>query len=342
MSDRLDIVRVIDARVVASRRTVARSKQLANAAKDDLSAHEEWLESHRQQSREDIERYQRRLRRRHRLQGWQSSTISTALFLPRLCMIACRGVAASLQALDRLAFGYCASIIGGAQALGRSCVRILFGGIAWTGAKLVTLRLLLAAGLWLGLSLFGKGARGGGVWVVGAGSYGLSWLGPKVLSLNRSLAELGSGGLGKLADRSYNLSSHVSQRIAPKNQAVRERRVAPDLDQRRLLHAAFIRLRAERDQLQARIHALDQKFARRVWSGARSDRAEWAEIRQFAVHARRLLEVQEGHVLGAEASGGHRSPNEAVGATPARPLRAGHAIYEAPASQPGRRRSGPS
>jgi hypothetical protein len=43
--------------------------------------------------------------------------------------------------------------------------------------------------------------------------------------------------------------------------------VAPDLDQRRLHHAAFIRLRAERDQLQARIHALDEKFARRALVG---------------------------------------------------------------------------
>lgn len=324
MSDRLDIVRVIDARVVASRRTVARSKQLADAAKDDLSTHEEWLERHRQQTRDDIERCQRRLRRRHRLQGY----ISTALFLPRLCMIAYRRAAASLQALDRLAFGCCGSIIGGAQALGCSCVRTLFAGIAWTGAKLVTLGLLLAAGLWLGLSSLGKGARGGGVRVVGADCYGLSWLGPKVLNLSRSLAGLVSAG--------------PAQRIAPKDKAAPERRVAQDLDQRRLHHAALIRLRAEHYPLQARIHALDQKFARHVSAGVRSDRAKWAEIRQLAVHARRLLVVQEGHVLGAEASGGHRSPNEATGATPARPLRAGHAIYEAPASQPGRRRSGPS
>jgi len=38
VSDRLDIVRLIDARVTSTRRTVTRSKQLAEAAKGDLSA----------------------------------------------------------------------------------------------------------------------------------------------------------------------------------------------------------------------------------------------------------------------------------------------------------------
>jgi hypothetical protein len=121
----LDIVRVIDARVTASRRTVVRSKQLADAAKDDLKTHEEWLQHHREQAREDLERHERRLKRCHRLQNCKRFALSAALFLPRLCVAAYRGVASSLRALDRAFFAGCAWIVGRVRALLRWLIRLL-------------------------------------------------------------------------------------------------------------------------------------------------------------------------------------------------------------------------
>ena len=84
VSDRLDIVRLIDSRVAATRRTVARSKHLADAAKNDLSTHEQWLERHRQRSEQDLERHQRRLRRRRRLQACKRFAVSLLLLVPSL------------------------------------------------------------------------------------------------------------------------------------------------------------------------------------------------------------------------------------------------------------------
>src|SRR5262245_51694858 len=69
VSDRMDIARLIDSKVTATQRTVARSKQLADAAKDDLTTHEEWFERHCRRAQEDSERYQRRLGRRRRVEG---------------------------------------------------------------------------------------------------------------------------------------------------------------------------------------------------------------------------------------------------------------------------------
>ena len=60
VSDRLDIVRLIDARVTSTRRTVTRSKQLAEAAKGDLHIHEDWLRQHNERFGHDRTRQQRR------------------------------------------------------------------------------------------------------------------------------------------------------------------------------------------------------------------------------------------------------------------------------------------
>jgi hypothetical protein len=110
------------------------------------------------------------------------------------------------------------------------------------------------------------------------------------------------------------------------------------LDLRHLQQAAFVRLRAEHDQLQARIHALDRCYAQRASTGGRRHGAEWAEVRRLALNARRLLEIHESHVLGQAArcqDQAHSSkPNDAAHIDP---LWAGHAIYEAPALQAHRR-----
>ena len=348
MSDRLDIVRLIDSKVTASRRTVARSKQLADAARDDLNTHKEWLERHREQAREDREWHQRRLKRKHRLQSWKRLAISTVLFLPRPCVVAYRGVSASLSALDRLFFAACAWIGRGAGALGRRLVDFLADSIAWTGTKLLTVGVWVTAGLWLGLSLLGKGARDAGVSAYATSSHGLSWLDPRALNFGQALA-LGASRLGILTkDVGIECGRGIERQVAARWQrgsGPPDARRADDLDPRRLQQAAFVCLRAEHHRLQARIHALDRQYARRASTGRRSNGMEWAEVRRLGLNARRLLEVQEGQLLAPAArdvSGTtHLPPQKGRTQALVHPLLAGHAIYEAPALRADRRRSRP-
>jgi hypothetical protein len=331
VSDRLDIVRVIDARVTASRRTVVRSKQLADAAKDDLKTHEEWLEHHREQAREDLELHQRRLKRRHRLQNCKHFAISAALFLPRLCVAAYRGVASSIRALDRTLFTGCAWTVGRLRALASWLICLLVVSIRWIGAKLLTLGLWMTAGVWLGLSLLSEGARDAGISASGAGSHGLSWLRVRAQSFGHSLARLPSPGASRFSALSQ-LGIEIGRRIERRITTLPRRWKGQGDLPHHLQQATFVRLRAEHDHLQARIHALNRCYAQ---PGGRRRGAGWAEVRQLALNARPSLEVQENHVLGQAASREDRThsskPNRANDAAEIDPLWAPHAIYEAPA-----------
>src|SRR5262245_55111393 len=97
VSDRMDIARLIDSKVPATQRTVARSKQLADAAKDDLTTHEEWFERHCRRAQEDSERYQRRLGRRRRVEGCKRFALWLLLLVPSAC-------AATFRAACRCSF----------------------------------------------------------------------------------------------------------------------------------------------------------------------------------------------------------------------------------------------
>ncbi|HSB59302.1 MAG TPA: hypothetical protein VLD66_06830, partial [Methyloceanibacter sp.] len=76
----------------------------------------------------------------------------------------------------------------------------------------------------------------------------------------------------------------------------------PTLDPRRLQQAASVRLRAEHDRLQARIHAMDRNYGSRVPPRGRPDAGEWTQLRKLGRDARRLFEIQEAEVLGPAAS----------------------------------------
>jgi hypothetical protein len=119
---------------------------------------------------------------------------------------------------------------------------------------------------------------------------------------------------------------------------VPERKRTPGLDPSRLQQAIFIRLRAEHDRLQARIHAMDHHYQQRASHlGRNADAREWVELRKLALNARRLFETQERQVLGqAQPRGEAASPSLSAGEERPlephiHPLQAGHAIYEAPA-----------
>ena len=352
MSDRLDIVRLIDSKVTATRRTVARSKQLAEAAKDDLTTHEEWLEHHRQHARQDLEQHQRRLSRRRRVEACKRSALWLLLLVPSACVAVFRAAGAGLAALGE-AFYFGWYWIGTtAYALGRWLIRLVAGSITWAATTLFTLTLWVAAGFWLILSWLGAGTGQIAVSAFGAGSRGLTWLGPRSRSLGHWLAQALSFGFSRLAVLTVSVGARLIGAIEGQIEALATRwrqdatppaaRREPTLDPRRLQAAAFVRLRAEHDRLHARIHAMDQNYGSRVPAPGRPDGGEWAQLRELGRNARRLFEIQEAEMLGPAGSRGAgrsraQQPNGTTLAASVHPPRAGHA----PARAPGRRQRRP-
>ncbi|HSA66441.1 MAG TPA: hypothetical protein VLE24_02120, partial [Methyloceanibacter sp.] len=285
MSDRLDIVRLIDSKVSATRRTVARSKQLAEAAKDDLSTHEEWLEHHRRRAQEESDQHRRRLSRSRRLDACKRFTLWLLLLVPSACAAVFRAGGAGLAALGE-AFYFGFHWLGRtAYGGGRSLVHLVAGSLTWAGTTLLTLALWVAAGLWLVLSLLGARSRGVAVSAVGASSRGVSWLGPRSRSLSHRLAGALSFGVSRLATLTVSLGSRLARTIEEQIKSLTTRaregarapaeRREPTLDPRRLQQAASVRLRAEHDRLQARIHAMDRNYGSRVPPRGRPDAGEW-------------------------------------------------------------------
>jgi hypothetical protein len=194
----------------------------------------------------------------------------------------------------------------------------------------------------------GNGALATARALMRAATSGLSWIGPKVLGLGRwlfafvalSLSRL-TAGIGRFGRRLHDGAGRQRSRLVsrPRPKAkVPERKRTPGLDPSRLQQAIFIRLRAEHDRLQARIHAMDHHYQQRASHlGRNADAREWVELRKLALNARRLFETQERQVLGqAQPRGEAASPSLSAGEERPlephiHPLQAGHAIYEAPA-----------
>ena len=353
VSDRLDIVRLIDARVTSTRRTVTRSKQLTEAAKGDLHIHEDWLRQHNERFGHDLKRQQGSIKRRERIENNKRFAKTALLFLPRLGAGLCRGVVSGFRKADDVFLAGCAWLGRTAYAFGRSLIGVLGGAGASAGSQALRLGLMLAAAFWLILSWLGKCARAFALASMRASLRGFSWLGPRASSFGRSLTASVSLGLSRFATGIGGVSleagggvkrqaSNLMTRLRPRATAP-ERRQAPDLDPSRLQQAAFIRLRAEHDRLQRRIHAMDRHYEQRASHRAHADAKEWVELRKLALDARRLFEAQERQVLGPAAPRGETRPSP-VGDGPSQrthipPLRAGHAIYEAPALPAGHRRA---
>ena len=314
MSDRLDIVRLIDSKVTATRRTVARSKQLAEAAKDDLTTHAEWLERHRRQAQEESDRHERRLGRQRRVEGCKRFALWLLLLVPSACAAMFQAACSGLAALGEAFYFGCCWIGTTAYALGSRLIRLMTGGVTLAGTALLTLALWVAAAFWLVASGLGAGAGRAAVAAFGAGSRGMSWLGPRSRRLNHWLARALSSGSSRLAALTTSLGAWLVGTIEGQIKALATRRregarrpaerLEPSLDPRRLRQAAFVRLRAEHDRLQARIHAMDRNYGSRV-PPRRPDVGEWAQLRKLGRDARRLFEIQEAELLGPAASKGN-------------------------------------
>ena len=175
----------------------------------------------------------------------------------------------------------------------------------------------------------------------------MSWLGPRSRSLNHWLARALSSGSSRLAALTASLGTWLIGTIEGqiKTLAVRQpegatrpaERLEPTLDPRRLRQAAFVRLRAEHDRLQARIHAMDRNYGARVASRGRPDAGEWAQLRKLGRDARRLFEVQQAEMLGPAVPRGSgrllaQQPSGTALAASVRPSSAGPSMVEPPAS----------
>jgi hypothetical protein len=234
---------------------------------------------------------------------------------------------------------------------------MLLRGITWSVRKSLVLARWVLGSLALGASWLGARTSDAGLFLTGAASQGLSWLGPRTLSFGVLLGYWLSLSFSRLAvmarDHALRLGSQVNKqgaRLTTTRRASNARapntRRATLLDPHRLQQAAFVRLRAKHDRLQARIHAMDRHYGRRVTAGAHTDSAEWAQLRQLALSAWQLFEVQECKMHGSSLpspNGGIRSTRRTETTEIGRihPLRAGHAIYEAPALVAGRRHARP-
>jgi hypothetical protein len=445
VSDRLDIVRLIDAKVTTTRRTATRSKQLAEAARDALHVHEDWIRQHCEQTESDTKRYRRRMKRRERFDNNKRFAVAAVLFLPRLCVRLCRGAVSGLRAVDDAVFSACAAAGTSAYALSRSAAGLASAGIRHTASKSSTVGLACVAALWLMLSSLGRHALALGVALFDAAKSGMFWLGPRAsrsskqvvasvsLGLSRSAAamgdighELGNGAkqqASQLATRLRNRKKvppragapaldpgsrkraflraddlardpgsrkSVSPRaealaldpgsrksVSPRAEApavdqgsrngvflraddlaldpgsrqsisrrpeapaldpgsrktVAPRAEAPALDPGRLQQAAFVRLRAEHEQLQARIHAMDRQYERRQVTRGHADAKDWVELRRLALNAQRLFDVQQQQATARapRRSNGASPPHQEVPRPAVHPLWAGHTIYQAPA-----------
>ena len=354
MSDRLDIVRLIDARVTSTRRTVTRSKQLAEAAKGDLHIHEDWLRQHNERFGHDLKRQQRRMKRRERIDNNKRFAKSALLFLPRLGIRLCRAAISGFRTAGGRMRAGCASSGRTVHTFGRAQVALLGRAGGSAGALALNLGLMLAAVLWLALSVLGKGAHALARTLLGASLSGLSWLGPRASNFARRLTASASLGLSRLATLSGGVgldaargakrqASHLTTQLRPRARRL-ERNPAVDLDAGRLQQAAFIRLRGEHERLQARIHAMDRHYEQRVAHRGR-DAREWVELRKLAQDAQRLFEAQQRQVLGAAAPRGEgaspsRQPGERHAATAHNhPLRARHPTTKTPDRPVGHRRA---
>jgi hypothetical protein len=307
VSDRLDIVRLIDSKVTATRRTVARSKQLADAAKDDLTTHAEWLERHRRRAQEDTDRHERRLGRRRRVEGCKRFALWLLLLVPSACAAAFRAACSGLAALGEAFYFGCCWIGTTAHALGSRLIRLITGSVTLAATALLTAALWVAAAFWLVASGLGAGS-GRAAAAFGAGERGISWLGPRSRSLNHRLARGLSSGSSRLAALTASQGAWLIGTIEGQIKALATRRreaarrpaerLEPSLDPQRLQQAAFVRLRAEHDRLQARIHAMDRTYGSRVPPRGRPDVGEWAQLRKLGRDAKRLFEIQEAEMRG--------------------------------------------
>jgi hypothetical protein len=327
VSDPLDITQLIAAKVAAVKGTVARSKIVADWAKDDLHEHQRWFKRNRELAAADLKRYRGRLRRRRAIRACEQIALSLFLLVPFICIALFRGARWVLTGLGTLL-----SVSG-----------------LWIGAKACGLGVWLAGQVSMGCSWIGAKVRGLGVWVADQISLGFAWCREGGRALRLCLARLMWLGLawGGAKARAFVLllkdivGRAISQ--APLRSGfdddardrMRDALRASQMDEG-LQEAALVRLRGDHERLQSRIDALDKFYGRRGSNGARADGAQdrdWVQLRELARNARRLFEMQERGLLAPavpQANGRSGAVKATVPSAPIHAPKTDQAGYEAP------------
>src|SRR4029078_5923670 len=142
---------------------------------------------HRRQAQEESERHERRLGRRRRGEGCKRFALWLLLLVPSACAATFRAACSGLAALGEAFYFGCCWIGTTAHALSGRLIRFITGSVTLAATALLTLALWVAAAFWLFASLLCARAGRAAAAAFGAGSRGMSWLGPRSRSLNHWL-----------------------------------------------------------------------------------------------------------------------------------------------------------
>jgi hypothetical protein len=272
------------------------------------------------------------LRRRRVIGACKRVAITLVLLVPSLCMALLRGAVQDLISLSGLLWSSCSWIGAKARAFGVWLTGVLLLGCARIGVKARAFGLWLINLLSLGLTWIGIMARALGLWLIDRIASCSSWIGREVRALGIALIKLLSQSLSRAGAKArtlgLRLAGIVKRQVAQLfvrlalDDPAREgagARIDPDLlDLNRLQDAAFVRLRAEHERLQSRIHAISKLYGQRVVNGGLASGAssqEWVQLRALAQNAARLFETQRIGLLSSALSSASEAPNRLTGPT---------------------------
>jgi hypothetical protein len=249
VSERLDLVRLIDAKVRVAHVTAARSKTVAILAEEDLADHRRWFEKQRQETEATLKKHASRLEReraaearRERRQKFLAEAKSVGGGVHRGTVSGFTQVGAG--------FAHAADVLWGGVARSAALMR---SGLSASGSFMGSGVTKLGTALRSGVAAVGRALLA--LWppLMAAAASGMSWLGA-----NTEAATM------RAATQSERIGSQLRQWLSARGTAVVEtarqelgRQVEGARERRKRMAPAVISERT-RQRLQKRIHTLDR------------------------------------------------------------------------------------
>jgi hypothetical protein len=316
VSERLDLVRLIDAKVRVAHVTAARSKTVAILAEEDLADHRRWFERQRQETEATLKEHATRLERERARTARRERRHKLVAEVKSVGADVHRGTTSCFVRLR-------AGLAHGAE--------VSSTGVARSATRLRSRVTVLCALLWSGLA--GAGAKVRTLWppLTAALASAASWLGIRTRTTTIRVAGLAKGSGSRLwqwlSARGTAILKDAPQEVARPVRGPRKRR-------RRVTPAA-IPQRAHH-WLQKRIHALDRgQDASREPVPGRAPEArlepvldEWEAFRARARKVQHALQMRQRSIVwggdGASRAGTtlwRREPQFGMPQAPAPPPR---------------------
>jgi hypothetical protein len=238
VSERLDLVRLIDAKVRVAHVTAARSKTVAILAEEDLADHRCWFERQRQETEATLKEHAARLERERAREARRERRQKLAAEVKSVGADVHRGTASCFVRL-RAGFAH------GAEAL--------WTGVARSATRLRSGVTVLCTLMWSGLT--GAGAKVRTLWppLMAALASATSWLGIRTRASTIRVAGHAKGSGSQLWQW---FSARGTAILKDEHQEV-DRPIRGPRERRRRMTPAVIPQRAHQ-LLQKRIHALDR------------------------------------------------------------------------------------